>query len=189
LRIYFAHLKKWDEIFNGKIQMAIDDVLGPPAVTTIRALNSVFQEHNVPQEEVLSRTIEFLISPTMKEVPFNKISSMLYAALARKAAGGRKKQPGQGIVNDIPMISVLLPYCDAMFLDKECYSYLNEEPLKSELDYKKKLFSLTNRDEFMDYLDAIERSAPKMHISKVAEVYGDSWLTPYTTLYRKQTKK
>ena len=124
----------------------------------------------------------------MKEVPFNKISSMLYAALARKAAAGRKNPPSQGIVNDVLLISVLLPYCDSMFIDKECYGYLNEEPLKSKLDFNTRLFSLTNRDEFIDYLDEIEKSAPKGQISKIAEVYGDTWLTPYTTLYRNQTE-
>ena len=75
-----------------------------------------------------------------------------------------------------------------MFIDKECFGYLNEEPLRSELDFKTRLFSMTNRDEFLDYLDEIEESAPKGHISKITEVYCDAWLIPYTTLYRNQTE-
>jgi len=119
----------------------------------------------------------------MKDVPFNRISSMLYAALARKAAAGRNKPPGQGIVNDIPLISILLPYCDTIFLDKECYGYLNEEPLKSDLNYGTRLFSISNRDELMAYLDDIEKSASEQHLSMVTAVYGDSWLIPYIALY------
>lgn len=61
----------------------------------------------------------------MLEIPFNDIASSLWASIAHQAAyGGRKKPPDRGMVSDIDMISTLLPYCDAMFIDREMFELL-----------------------------------------------------------------
>ena len=135
------------------------------------------------EANVLIKTVEYLLSPLLKDVPFIKISSMLYAALARKAAAGRKKPPNQGMTNDIEIISVLLPYCDAMFIDNEGHTYLKEKPLCEAIDYGTDIFSQNTKDEFLKYLDNIELNASKEHLNKVNEVYGSTWREPYTTLY------
>jgi hypothetical protein len=84
---------------------------------------------------------------------------------------------------DIDMISALLPYCDAMLLDQECRSLLQEPEVKSRLGFTTSVFSLRNRAEFLEYLDSIEASAGPEHIAKVLEVYGEGWLQPFTSLY------
>jgi len=87
------------------------------------------------------------------------------------------------MTNDIAMISSLLPYCDALFIDNECHTYLNEKPLCDELNYGAKIFSPNNKEEFMEYLNSIESGMPKEHLDKVSEVYGTIWCEPYTTLF------
>ncbi len=73
-------------------------------------------------------------------------------------------------------IARLLPYCDVMFIDKECYALLKEVPLnKLENEFNTKLFSLGNKQAFMEYLDEIEKNASKKHKEKVSEVYGLFW--------------
>ena len=68
-----------------------------------------------------------------------------------------------------------------MFIDKEYWTYLNEEPLRSELKLGTKLFSLNNKKEFLDYLDAIRAIATPERLTIVQELYGDGCLTPYTS--------
>ena len=107
----------------------------------------------------------------------------LYAALARKAANGQKRIPGVSFFNDVKTISTLMPYCDAMFIDKECASLLQEEPLRSRIQYETQVFSLATKDRFLEYLNGIKDSATKEHLDKVKEVYGETWHKPYKTMY------
>ena len=186
LQIYLNYLKRFAEISAGYIEPTVNDILPPPSVILIHSIHDALRKAGVQNSDIWRKTVEYLTSPSLKNVPFIKISSMLYASLARKAAAGRKKPPTQGLANDIAFISVLLPYCDAMFIDKECHSYLKEKPLSDAIDYGTKVFSLNNKEEFLEYLDEIEMKASREHLEKVNEVYGETWRTPYTTLYKKQ---
>lgn len=74
-----------------------------------------------------------------------------------------------------------------MFIDNECYTYLNERPLcKNIRDYQTKIFSQNTKQEFLEYLDEIESQASAEHFSKIKEVYGETWPEPYIRLYKKQ---
>ncbi|GAI74036.1 unnamed protein product [marine sediment metagenome] len=82
---------------------------------------------------------------------------------------------------------MLLPYCDAMFIDNECHAYLNERPLsQTASDYETEIFSQNTKEELLDYLNKIESEASAKHLKKVKEVYGETCPEPYTTLYEKQ---
>ena len=81
------------------------------------------------------------------------------------------------MVNDIDIIGVLLPYCDAMFVDKECAEILKQ--IKNKINFSTKIYSLNNKNEFIDYLNEIEKKTPKSHFEKVYEVYGKKWLHNY----------
>ncbi len=71
------------------------------------------------------------------------------------------------------MVSSLLPYCDVMFLDKECAAHLHEAPTRDLLDrFSTAIYSLSSLDEFKEYLEGIERSAPQDHLDLVDEFYG-----------------
>jgi hypothetical protein len=85
--------------------------------------------------------------------------------------------------NDIVAISSFLPYCDAMFLDNECAGLMREEPLKTKLGhFGTRIFSSRTGDEFLEYLNGLERDAGSDHVRLVAEVYGDDWSVPYREL-------
>ena len=84
---------------------------------------------------------------------------------------------------DIKTISHLLPYCDAMFIDKECHALLREQPLAKEINYSTKIFSLNNKDEFLEYLDNIENETTAEHMKAVEDIYGDAWKKPYTSIF------
>jgi hypothetical protein len=137
------------------------------------SIYTAFESEGIRKNDILTKRIEYLNSIALMTVPFIKINSMLWAALARKASSGRKKPPNQGMANDITLLSLIIPYCDAMFIDNECRSYLTEMPLKTAINYGTRFFSQNNKDEFINYLDEIKFSASKEHLDKVKEVYGD----------------
>jgi hypothetical protein len=131
-----------------------------------------------------SKAREYLASPSLRHVPSIKISAMLWAAIARKAASGQRRLPTRGVVNDLRVISSLLPYCDVMFIDNEMRALLNEEPLATELGSYAKVYSPNNRDDFLSSLDELARSAPDDHLTMVKEVYGEERVRPYMDIFR-----
>ena len=95
----------------------------------------------------------FLDSDYFKELPILKIDYYLSAALARKVHGGQKNL--DNIQTDIESIANYLPYCDAIFIDKECASLLDEKVLKSDLSYGTRVFSIRTKREFLQYLRSL----------------------------------
>jgi len=59
-----------------------------------------------------------------------------------------------------------------MFIDKECASLLQQGRLRSELQYRARIFSLSNRQAFLDYLDALSAGATTEVIGWSDELYG-----------------
>lgn len=155
----------------------------PPAVTTISYIRHAVHKYCLDEHEVIAKTEEYLNSDYLRNIPFIKIYSMLYAALARKAASGREKPPNLGTTGDIEIISTLLPYCDAMFVDNEFRAYLNEKPLCDDIDYGAKIFSQKIKNDFLNYLDEIEKNASEELINSLNEVYGDTWEKQFIELY------
>jgi len=138
------------------------------------------------EKDVNKKLSEFLYSETFEDAPYIKIASMFYAAMTRRAAHkGRRKPPGRGFLNDVKIISTLLPYCDAMFIDNECRSLLLEKPLCDDINYGTKVFSLSNKEEFLKYLDEAKQSVSEEHIKAVKEVYGSNWAKPYWGIFKR----
>lgn len=184
---YVDYLKRWNDISQGNLKITFEDVFPPYSYNMIKAIQEALEKAEIHDEEIWSKTMEYLYSKSIRDIPFLKISAMFYAAIARKAAAGKKKPPGKGMANDINIISVILPYCDAVFIDKECHSYMKEKPLCDELNYDTKIFSLSNKNDFLEYLESIENNTSKDHFFWVRQVYGDNWDKPYTELYAKDT--
>lgn len=179
-----AYLERRHDITHGKTTMDLEVIFPPSPYVMIKTIHDAFKKAGIQDEEIWNRTMEYLNSKYIKDIPFIKISALFFAAIARKAAnGGKKNPPGQGMSNDINVISVILPYCDAALIDKECHAYLKEKPLCDEVNYGTRIFSLSNKDEFLNYLDSIEKSASEEHLFWVRQAYGDNWGKPYTTLY------
>ena len=183
LKRYIDYTKDYYRLADGQVDL-MEKVINPPlAFHLVRSVEEVFREAGVGENDLFARLSEYFRSSSLTNVPFLRISALLYAALARKAAAGQKRPPTRGMFNDIELISVLLPYCDAMFIDNECAGFFREAPLCTEIKYDTKVFSLNTIDGFFEYLDATKAGARDEHFAKVAEVYGDDWGKPYTSLY------
>ncbi len=140
-------------------------------------------EQGLTDEEGFKKSFEYLTSESLQKIPYVQISSMLFASLAKEAKSGRKKPPTKGMMNDVEVIASYAPYCDAMFVDNECRRLLNAGLKESKYKLKTKIFSQDNKEEFLAYLDEIEKLTSKSHLNKLKEVYGDKWLKPYVEIF------
>lgn len=183
LMVYKNYLINQFSKLNGINEKLLSFLNSPPAVTTISYIKHALCKYCSDEHDAIAKTEEYLNSEYLRDIPFIKISAMLYAALARKAASGRVNPPNLGMTGDIEVISTLLPYCDAMFVDNECRGYLNEKPLCEEINYGTKIFSQRIKNEFLNYLEEIEKNASDNLIVSLNEVYGDKWEKQFTDLY------
>lgn len=125
------------------------------------------------REEAVSKSCEFLATGDLTGAPVVQIQSLLFAALKRKAAVGQKRPPSDGMLTDVTLLAHLLPYCDAMLIDNECHSLLNEEPLRGRLErFRTRLFCSRTLDEFTAYLRDLKRGLTRSHKQRVHRIYG-----------------
>lgn len=128
--------------------------------------------HSVPEDLRLVKYLEFLKWPGLREMPCNRIASHLWAAVFRKQAAGQKRDPSRGMARDIDAISTYAPYVDGMFVDNECATFLNEEPLRTNLHYRSRIFSLYTKDEFLKYLMDLNASVSGEQLEEARQRFG-----------------
>ncbi len=133
----------------------------------------------------LKTIFQFFNSQDFRDLPFNKISSALWAAIEYQAStGGRVNPPNVGMTNDVEMVSTLLPYCDAILVDRDMHSILNFGPVKKLIEpYGTKILSFSDKAELFRYLQEIKNKASKKHFRLIESVYGKSWSKPYYEMY------
>lgn len=170
LKAYARDLARFAAVREGRLP--VEELIFPtPSQVVVHSLLMRLRESGLAEEVVWPKLIEFLHSPTLKLVPFNRVSASLYACLARKAPH-QKAPPKKGFFIDVDFISCLLPYCDAMFVDAECWSYLNELKRSGRLDYRARVFSLRSKEELLQYLNDIRASASSEHLEIARNLYG-----------------
>jgi hypothetical protein len=168
--------KEWRE---GRLQMEqgiapfdAERFLPPRSAMMIVGLHQKFLARGLAEAEAAAKIVEFLGSESLKQAPFNRIASSLYAVLAIKARAGQKEPPNRGTFADVNIVSTLLPYCDAMFVDNKCQALLADIPKNRALPYQTRVFSRNGGEEFLTYLLNLRAQASEEHIKLVEEIYG-----------------
>lgn len=161
----------------------LNDILPPSSYELIMSMKMTAAKHGFRDQEGMNKIAEYLFSDknleNLEKIPILRVGTLLYAALAHQAANGRKKPPSPGVMVDVNMISSLLPYCDAMFIDKENAALLEDGRVAQKLGCKTKIFSLRNKEEFLQHLDEIIQTADPEHILFVENMHGKDWQKPY----------
>ena len=169
------HREKCDLLRQGTLEQYI-----PYSYRIIDSLGGLFIKHRISADEVLAKVFQFLVSHAYIELPFNKISSALYGAIANNAANGNsQKPPNEGTSNDVSMITTLLPYCDAMFIDRPMHELFNQainglNKINKPLNLQTEVFSCSNKDAFLNYLSEIESAVSHEHLNIVKEIKGNN---------------
>jgi hypothetical protein len=120
-----------------------------------KELAALFARRAVPGKDVST----FLDWRGNEQQPAHKIFAYLMAALGWRVSSGQSPQLSAGILNDFTAIATYAPYVDAMFVDRQCASLLQQGRLRSELSYRARIFSMSNPREFLDYLVALGEAA------------------------------
>jgi hypothetical protein len=137
-----------------------------------RNLTALFERSGVPEKDAFKEVLSFLDWPGNQQQPVHKISAYLFAALGWRISSGQRPAMNASILNDFSAISTYSPFVDAMFVDKQCASLLKQGRLRSEISYKARIFSLSDPQEFLDYLQSLGNSATE-HVRGLAhELYG-----------------
>lgn len=190
LTLYFEHLKIYAQVMAG--QAPVTEAVWNPRleVDTVSSLLRFAGELGVAQQDQLQMIVDFFNSEHAQNIPQNRLSALLYAALARKAAAGQKAVPTRGTYNDLQTISCYLPYVDAIYVDDQCAGLIRENPLRAEFGpYRARIFSNRTRTEFLAYLKSLEAEASDEHLELVNDVYGDTWLTPFRTILQYERER
>ncbi len=152
--------------------LALFESSGRPIYLEYRELCRLLEDRGVDKDKQAFEIMKFWHWERQREIPHQRISSYLFAAVARRVVMGEKKIVDRGLMNDVRTVSTYAPYMDALFVDKRCAALLKEEPLQSELDYKARIFSLSEPDEFLQYLREIEGQTPDEVREYAAMIYG-----------------
>lgn len=160
----------------------LNDVLPSRTETLVTNLRFIARQE-VGKEQGDAKLAEFFKSGAINEAPFNLIAAAMFASLAAKAAAGQKEIPNQGTVTDVNIISTLLPYCDAMFVDNKCRALLQDIPRDYALPYACKVFSLKTGADFIRYLIEIRDSVTPDRLKLIEEVYGPDPMKPQSGIY------
>jgi transcription elongation factor Elf1 len=124
-------------------------------------------------EEQAKLLFGFFKANRISDAPFLKLQAMMYAVIAMRAAGGQREPPNEGMTTDIDTLAHLLPYCDAMFMDKECRALMLNVPMRVRPEDANKLYSMQVKNEFLAFLREIRNSITVEHVQAIREVYGD----------------
>jgi hypothetical protein len=171
------------EIALGQREFEVADVMPSSAVQQVRIILEILRQRGEEGRALMAKLFEFLESDAFRDTPSNRVSTRLFAVIAHQAANGRKRQPSRGMSNDIQIVSSLMPYCDAMFVDNECRIMIESIPKRHALGFATRIFSQDTRDVFLEFLRAIESSADAAHLEEVRSVYGDNWPRPFHAMY------
>jgi hypothetical protein len=161
---------------------SLNEVLPSRSENLVANVQLIF-EREVGKAQGNAKLAEFFKLGAINEAPFNLISAAMYASLAMKAASGQKRIPNQGTVTDTTIVSTLLPYCDAMFMDNECRALLQDIPKNRALPYRCRVFSPNIGEEFIRYLRDIRDSATPDHLKVIEEVYGPDPMKPQSGIH------
>ncbi|MBO9422362.1 hypothetical protein J7481_22820 [Labrenzia sp. R4_2] len=169
-----AFAKWFEEVLNPDPSdpLALLESSGRPIYREYSALCRSLEERGVDEDQQLIEIIKFWQWERLRETPYQRISSYLFAAIARRVVMGEKRIVDRGLMNDVRTISTYAPYVDALFIDKRCAALLQEEPLGFELEYKARIFSLRDPDEFLEYLREIEGQTPDEVREYATMIYG-----------------
>ncbi|MEH2590278.1 hypothetical protein [Bradyrhizobium sp. AZCC 1721] len=135
-------------------------------------LAGMFERNGIPKHDAFKEVSKFLDWPENQHQPAHRIFAYLIAALGWRVSSGQSPKMSAGILNDFTAIATYAPYVDAMFVDRQCASLLKQGRLRSELSYRARIFSMSNKGEFLQYLEDLCDAAPNEVRALAHDLYG-----------------
>lgn len=179
---------------NGEnVEWDINSLMPPPSKDLLDELLRICRQNDFSEQDGIKKISEyFQNADTLLEIPKVKIGSVMYANLARSASLGKKEPPKS--FADVEFISSYLPYCDAMFIDKESKKLLTELPKNTPNQYRLEefttnIYTLNEKEEFLQFLDQIISDIPQDQINILEDMSGKNYFKPYWELIEHERKE
>ena len=171
-----TYLTLLDRYAAGDVAAAFDS----PMVATVveQMMHWLPKDQSLPER--IARCIEFFKSPHFSEVPHEWLSSHMFAtlkALVQHGAFSNREDARKrlsGVFEDIRHISRFAPYCDAIVIDKFMADLVCRPTVGIEHRYGPMVFSLSNWDDLLAWLDGLEAGMSEDHRRGVAAAYPES---------------
>ena len=174
-------------------EMDLDDFLPPMSNDIIETLTRIAQTKGLQGNQIPESIVKYFGNiDSLLEIPQIRISSVMFAGWAHRAANGKKNPPKS--TTDVQFISSYLPYCDALFVDKESAILLREfpkgAPSKFRLaEFNARIFSLANKEQFLDYLDQLVADIPAEQMEVLKDVEGEDYGKPYWSIIEHEKRE
>ena len=130
----------------------------------------------------LKQVLQFFTSKHFEEMPYLWLSARIYAVLKDMVKHGaykkreKAKERLSGFFQDVKHVSTYAPYCDAFFKDKAMAHIVADPRINLEARFGVKVFSLNNWDEFLRWLNDLQRGCQLNT--------GRHWRTPTPPIMR-----
>lgn len=109
------------------VGVELEDLFPPLSNDLLENLIKIAKDKDLSYPDITQRILEYFKDiDSLLEIPCIRISCVMFAGLAHMASNGKKIGPSSTV--DTQFISCYLPYCDAMFVDKESDLVLKEFP-------------------------------------------------------------
>ena len=174
-------------------EMDLDDFLPPMSNDIIETLTRIAQAKGLQGNQIPESIVSYFGNiDSLLEIPQIRISSVMFAGWAHRAANGKKNPPKS--TADVQFISSYLPYCDALFVDKESAILLREfpkgTPSKFRLaEFNAHIFSLANKKQFLDYLDQLVADIPAEQMEILKDMEGEDYGKPYWSIIEHEKRE
>lgn len=142
--------------------------------------------HWLPDDEALSERLKrcqsFFQSAYFSEVPHEWLWSHIFAtfkAMVKRGAFSNSELARKrlnGFFGDLKHICTYAPYCDAIFVDKFMADLICRPTVNIEERYNVKVFSLSNFETFIAWLNALEANMSPEHREGVSDAYPGQYL-------------
>lgn len=154
-----------------------DALLDSPISSTVVKYLWYHVPQAVPEERQLGAIIEFLGSDHFYKVPVQDISARAFATLKLLVKEGayqnleKAEQRLSGFYEDIQHIATYAPYSDAFVMDRAMAELMARPTVDLQGRYNTRVFSLSNWDEFLSWLDEVEAGMSEEHKTGLNEAY------------------
>jgi hypothetical protein len=127
-----------------------------------------------PDEKSPLDTVEgFADSPQYRETPCVFLKCRIWAKIAELVLNPKgSRKPRSGDTYDARVLGSYAPYCDAMFLDGGFREIAIDPRLAVQKRFGARIFSEQVRDEFLAYLDDLERQTSLDHWRNLTFIHG-----------------
>lgn len=169
-----AYAKYASRISAGDLDAILDSPANSEVVARLLSMLPKDQEFF----ERLETCGRFLGSEHFRQTPYTKLSCSIFATLRKHVKEGqftneeRALHVLSGFIFDVGHVSTYAPYCDAFVMDKTMADLVTRPTVNLEGNYGTRVFSLSNWDAFLEWLDNIEAGIDLPHRRALVEVFS-----------------